>query len=345
MSSITWILLVTIMSFKAYSVETPCEIRTSKTKFDKYKIIEILKTRSIHICIDNKRFDSYDIGDFLKEKASITLYSSAMFDSYEIKKFAKLGSVSLKLNTIEKIQFDRYDIVSFLNEGVQVDLFEYGNLFDRYDVKTFLSKGRFSLIIQSHSTQFDRYDITNLASEIQKNSQAKITLYITDNKFDNYDISEFLKLGVIIKDSESQLYTTKQIVNSNSFTGQLRFANAPELESCQVNWASLSPGNLSVQLTSLTSPQLSRVVDVKIQNEIYKIQTPDFSQNFDMSLSTSYVAKYTKKISQDNDSLSAVYNVVLNTQRQEFEVYMQVLLKAASGQTAISAQKRILLCK
>lgn len=230
MNSIKWILLVAIMSFKSYSIEAPCEIRTSKTKFDKHIIIEILKTRSIHICIDDKKFNSYDIGDFLKEKASITVYSSAMLDSYEIKKFAKLGSISLKLNTIEKIQFDRYDIVSFLNEGVQVDLFEYGNLFDRYDIKTFLSKGRFSLIIQSHSTQFDRYDIKNLASEIQKNSQAKITLYITDNKFDNYDISEFLKLGIVIKDSESQIYTTKQIANLNSFTGQLRFANAHELE-------------------------------------------------------------------------------------------------------------------
>lgn len=131
----------------------------------------------------------------------------------------------------------------------------------------------------------------------------------------------------------------------NSFTGQLKFANAPELENCHVSWTSSSLENLSVQLTSLTSPHLSRVVDVKIQNEIYKIQTPDFSQNFDMSLSTSYVAKYTKRVSQDSDSLSTVYNVVLNTQRQEFEVYMQVLLKASSGQTVISARKRILLCK
>lgn len=142
-------------------------------------------------------------------------------------------------------------------------------------------------------------------------------------------------------------YSQETISSSqeNSFTGQLRFANETATEGCQVHWESSSATSLTAQLKSFTSPELSRFVNVKIQNQTYKIQTPDFSQNFNVSLNSSYIAKYTQKFTQENDTLSAVYNVVLNTQRQEFVVYMQVLLKTDSGQTAISAQKRILLCK
>lgn len=155
---------------------------------------------------------------------------------------------------------------------------------------------------------------------------------------------KWIFLAIIIS---FKAYSLETISNSqaNSFTGHLRFANEAAAEGCQVRWESSSATSLTAQLKSFTSPELSRFVNVKIQNQTYKIQTPDFSQNFNVSLNTSYVAKYTQKFTQENDTFSAVYNVVLNTQRQEFEVYMQVLLKTASGQTAISAQKRILLCK
>lgn len=145
-----------------------------------------------------------------------------------------------------------------------------------------------------------------------------------------------------------------QLTTDQSFSGVLKFANPSANESCQVDWESSSPTTINAQLKSLQNSDLSRSIDIKIEGLSYAFETPDFSETFHLRLNPSYIAKYTKKVIQSievqnqdgsTDQLSAAYDIILNTERKEFEVRLQVLLQKVSGQVFISKYSKVLVCR
>jgi hypothetical protein len=137
-----------------------CDIYTSRSDMTKWEIRDLLKIRTLAICIDDNSFSYFEIKDLMRWGAVIHVHASrTSMDRYELSRLLDNGaSVSIQAH---RRSFSRWELESLISDGAKVFIFEHLCNFTRWDLEKLLDAGAL-VIIDLNKTRLDQYSVRKL---------------------------------------------------------------------------------------------------------------------------------------------------------------------------------------